>query len=105
MKTKHTPAPWRLMRDPCHFDSLTTVEGGVVGLRKPFDVQMVVQVGGAADIFEAEANARLISAAPDLLSVAMEMDECAAYWSEYDVPIGIHDRIKAAIAKAFGHNA
>ena len=29
--------------------------------------------------------------------VLRELDECAAYWSEYDVPLGIHDRIKKGI--------
>ena len=33
-----------------------------------------------------------------------ELDECAAYWSEYDVPLGLHERIKAAIAKARVNN-
>jgi hypothetical protein len=44
----------------------------------------------------------LIAAAPDLLSVCKELSEAAAYWSEYDVPIGIVDRLNAAIAKAGG---
>jgi hypothetical protein len=44
----------------------------------------------------------LFAAAPEMLDVLKELDECATYWSEYDVPIGIHDRIKAAIAKAEG---
>jgi hypothetical protein len=47
-------------------------------------------------------DARLIEAAPDLLSVCKEILEAAAYWSEYDVPIGIVDRLEAAIAKAEG---
>ena len=53
-------------------------------------------------IEESEANARLISAAPDLLSVVKELEESANYWSEYDVPIGIVERIRAALAKADG---
>ena len=39
-----------------------------------------------------------------MLTVLEEVDECAAYWSEYDVPLGLHERIKAAIAKARGEN-
>lgn len=35
-----------------------------------------------------------------LLAVAKELQESAAYWSEYDVPLGIVDRLNAAIAKA-----
>jgi thiamine monophosphate synthase len=37
-----------------------------------------------------------------MLDVLEELDECAYYWSQYDVPVGIHDRIKLAIAKAKG---
>jgi len=51
---------------------------------------------------DAESNARLIAAAPDLLAVLQDLQESAGYWSEYDVPIGIVDRINAAIAKAAG---
>jgi hypothetical protein len=36
----------------------------------------------------------------ELLAVLKELQESAAYWSEYDVPIGIVDRINAVIAKA-----
>lgn len=38
----------------------------------------------------------------ELLAVCEELAECAAYWSEYDVPIGIADRLTAAIAKVKG---
>jgi hypothetical protein len=51
---------------------------------------------------DAEANACLIAAAPDLLAVCQELEESASYWSEYDVPLCIVDRLKAAIAKATG---
>ena len=42
-------------------------------------------------------------AAPDLLAVVEELLESAEYWSEYDVPLGIVDRMKAAIDKAKEH--
>jgi hypothetical protein len=45
---------------------------------------------------------KLWEASPDMLEVLHELDESAYYWSQYDVPIGIHDRIKSAIAKAKG---
>lgn len=54
---------------------------------------------------QVEANLQLIAAAPDLLAVVLELQESAAYWSEYDVPVGIVDRINAAIAKATGEVA
>ena len=31
------------------------------------------------------------------LAVLLELKESASYWSEYDVPIGIHERIEEAI--------
>ena len=49
-----------------------------------------------------ESEAKLYAAAPDLLAVCHELVESAEYWSEYDVPIGIVDRLNAAIAKAGG---
>jgi hypothetical protein len=47
-------------------------------------------------------DASLIAAAPDLLEACKELLDSAAYWSEYDVPLGIVDRLKAAITKAEG---
>lgn len=48
----------------------------------------------------ATSRARLTAAAPDLLAVCKELEESSEYWSEYDVPLGIVDRMKKAIAKA-----
>ena len=93
--TNHTPAPWTAERDPCHFDTLSTVTAGRNG-------RMVVQVGGvlASGFVEQEANTRLIAAAPDLLA-ALKL------WAVFDktgTPNGEYDNaIKAtyaAIAKA-----
>lgn len=63
--TKHTPGPWRLEADPCHFDSLTTITGGQRMNEKPHAwpaYQLTVQVGGMASVMEAQANARRIIA-------------------------------------------
>ena len=44
------------------------------------------------------ANPMVIGQRDALAEVLRELDECAAYWSEYDVPLGIHERIKSALA-------
>jgi hypothetical protein len=38
----------------------------------------------------------------EMLDCLIELYESAVYWSEYDVPIGIVDRIKNIIEKATG---
>ena len=48
------------------------------------------------------AEQRLMAAAPALLDVCVDLVESAEYWGEYDVPLGIVDRLNAAIAKAGG---
>ena len=83
----HTPGPWVYDFDPDgNRHVVYSDDGKVTELR----------------FKDAEANARLIAAAPDLLEVLQELKESASYWGEYDVPIGIVDRINAATAKAIG---
>jgi hypothetical protein len=65
---------------------------------------------GGCDVYAADgeciascldkATARLIAAAPELFSVLERLEESAAYWSEYDVPLGIFDDIKNTLKKA-----
>jgi hypothetical protein len=88
---KHTPGPWRVV-DSWN-DHMVEGQNGE---------EIIWQDGPHGTPTINEANARLIAAAPDLLAVLEELQESAAYWSEYDVPIGIVDRINAAIAKAKG---
>lgn len=81
---KHTPGPWQIL----------------ITLEICADNKHICEMKSWMD--EDQANAQLISAAPDLLKVLEELRECSDYWSEYDVPLGIVDRINAAIAKAKG---
>lgn len=46
---------------------------------------------------EADANARLLAAAPDLLAACQ-----AAEWNSLDLPEGVRAKIQAAIQKALG---
>ena len=41
----------------------------------------------------------------DMLKMLTELQECAEYWSEYDVPLGIKERLDEVIKKARGDNA
>ena len=54
-------------------------------------------VGGLLDEVE-----RLQTQRTAMLTVLEEVEECSRYWSEYDVPIGLHDRIQAALVEARG---
>lgn len=88
--SKHTPGPWTWGGQAD--DNEYAVHIGkfrLVELRYSGDTTS-----------EAVANARLISAAPELLAVLKELEESAGYWSEYDITLGIVDRIRAALAKA-----
>ena len=98
MSAHHTPGPW----------AFVTPDGMVV--RHP---QVYSDTGpvcnatwlGDSKLGELAANARLIAAAPDLLEVLQELEESSSYWSEYDVPLGIVERIRDAIALATGTTA
>ena len=97
----HTPGPWVVDPEPCkHYWQIYDGKFKKIGTSP---------CGGSKNTPEQIAtyldNARLIAAAPDLLAVVKELEESAAYWSEYDVPIGIVDRLRAAIAKATGEAA
>jgi hypothetical protein len=82
-QSQHTPGPWEIRADPCHYDSFTTVVAGSGEQRKGLLRELIVEVGGWADIEVAEANARLIAAAPDMLAELMNYcAECCGNGSE-----------------------
>ena len=101
----HTPGPWLIVQDD-DFAGLSIRSGNERDASHISYLQICADINGLrkksekyADT-EAQANARLIAAAPDMYAVLRELSECSQYWSEYDVPLGIHDRIAAALAKA-----
>jgi len=73
MRAKHTPGPWSVKSDPCHFDTLSSVVGGRDNGKGW--TPLMVEIGGLANVDEQEANARLVSAAPDLLSALEDLYE------------------------------
>ncbi len=87
----HTPEPWAAIKWSCHAKTTVVVDDPTVVTGK----RVVAEAGS-------EEDARLIAAAPELLAVVAELEESSAYWSEYDVPLGIADRLKSALAKARG---
>lgn len=66
MSTKHTKGPWKVgyvHNKPCDgFDGSTTDTA-----------YFITEKGGYQDLSEVEANARLISAAPELLALAIDL--------------------------------
>lgn len=93
-----TPGNWEVVSDPGHFDTRTTVVSKDGGSRKGHPYRMIVQVGGWVGLREAEANARLIAAAPELLEALIDCRralELAGATGELAV-------VDAAIAKATG---
>ena len=106
MKALHTPGPWIFATVPTSVGSCHKIGPFPNGSRVA-TFACVYADGHRLGIddavpaaIELRANARLIAAAPDLLAVAQELEESADYWSEYDVPLGIVDRLRAAIKKA-----
>ena len=93
METKHTPGPWYAH----HSKGWLVVESD--------NENLCVKVEKGSTAQKHMADAKLIAAAPELLAVVKELEESADYWSEYDVPLGIVYRMRAAIAKATGGEA
>ncbi len=98
MVTKHTPGPWWI--EPSEYDLA------------PFDILGATDPNGTswpvsyvAPLAEAEANARLIAAAPDLLDArqfALDSEESTLGDGGSILGDEIRDVLRAAIAKAEG---
>ena len=88
METRFTPGPWKF---------IDVIGGCVVWAGK----RQLLEYSHSPDE-ENRANARLAASAPDLYAVLSELEESCEYWSEYEVPLGIAERIKSALQKARG---
>ena len=98
MSVKRTPGPWK-------FDTglgCKGIKGGKCGSSRQAQYTDIAYTVGLSDEKQDEANARLISAAPDLLDVAKRivewMDDNG--YSSIDQSFGA----RAAIAKAEGRS-
>jgi hypothetical protein len=95
-KLKATPGPWVLhLRDK----TKTARVNGADGI---YITQRDFTSNTAADQERIVSDLHLIAAAPDLYAVLSELEESCEYWSEYDVPLGMVDRIKSALKRARG---
>ncbi len=107
MTKKFTPGPWHF--EPCNIGSeknrynpIVTHEGGNVA-RIFADVAMPGLTSKAPDLETAEANARLIAAAPDLLEACkVTLKALDAEWGgeATDGDNTVRHAMRAAIAKA-----
>ncbi len=100
---KHTPGPWEIPTPSFGFSAITTATGDLIfGL-----------AAGAPDEKQSddvcEANARLISAAPDLLADLQDMLETFGLLAgdvtdpdQSDQELVLVKRVRATIAKATG---
>jgi hypothetical protein len=83
----HTPGPWKY---------------GIGLMVYDFVGRLVCNPSARRTPEETDANGYLIAAAPEMYDLLNDLMESAAYWTEYDVPIGTVDRMKAVLAKAKG---
>lgn len=98
MKTKFTPGPWFT-----HREGLSTIY--VEARLRPGIVQEVAACGPTeAGQEQQEANAALISAAPNLLEALRTLLDCAKYGDVFQDADAWNDA-RAAIAKATGGEA
>lgn len=97
---KHTPGPWKVLSDPCHFGTLSSIIGGKDNGRKRHPLwELMAEVGGNADWRKQEANTRLMAAAPDLLDI---VERCERWLSTVLDGREMQLICQAAIAKATG---
>ena len=99
----HTPGPWRIdtkeslpdweivVDARCHIVANVNTESGP-------DIPPAVSIK-----MPAKANAYLIASAPDMLAMLEELRECAYCWCDYEVPVGIVERLDETIKKARGN--
>ena len=98
----HTPGPWEIsLRE--------MLDGWVIVVDRDGGIVANVNTETGPNIpplvsrkMPAGANAALIAAAPAMLAMLLELQECADYWSEYDVPLGLKERLDTVIRKARG---
>jgi hypothetical protein len=104
MSAKHTPGPWRVEQDTTQiWGACDPSDNSTRGMGYPIAECRTTRAGNWAtgpDCDEAEANARLIAAAPDLLALAYQYRNDLKYPPAPDSRERRLQAIDAAIAKA-----
>ena len=102
-ETKFTPGPWVVCVQEGDDVAYTVFAKSQLrdGRIAPEDWDNCIASAGL-NHQEVEQNARLIASAPAMLAMLQELRECAEYWSEYDVPLGIVERLDSVIKQAAG---
>lgn len=102
METKFTKGNWVIKESKIEKTDITCQTALMTDLKyNNIKSPVICDLYGQATE-EGKANAKLLCAAPDMFNVLLELQESASYWSEYDVPVGIVERINSAIDKAVG---
>ena len=98
-KPNFTPGPWSV-----EFTKTRNWIGQLKENGKCDSIVVSISTDGFHDKAKevADANAKLIAAAPDMYEALEACNEAMAYMSEYDIPLTLPDQVKAALAKARG---
>ncbi|MCZ8436850.1 hypothetical protein [Achromobacter xylosoxidans] len=103
MTTKHTPGPWRALPEECDKPYIRIRGTRLGGRYKVANVLTPVYDGvNQREAEETRDNARLISAAPDMLAALEIADKFCGSLTHDECPDSVHIPIRAAIAKARG---
>ncbi len=95
MTTNHTPGPWKKARNSSFWEVVTPFQDQLIDEADEFSPSVAYAWGSTEE--EAEANASLIAAAPDLLE-ALQLAEHVISKAGYPVD----SSITRAISKATG---
>ena len=93
--SEHTPGPWKIAEDGHYFGDSESTRAPLFVIQT--DSRQIARTTLPADNQE-KANARLIAAAPDLLTAIVDLHEICGHWDIKETTI--MNRVKAAIAKA-----
>lgn len=88
----HTPGPWHITSESVQYHYIHAPNNGIVA-----------EVGKRSNVNgEGKANARLIAAAPELLSALKAALPAVEYMAEGEsgLPVAVYRQVVAAIAKA-----